>query len=141
MRNILIEAIAAVLLFVVSAGTMHAAGVQIIASKDVNITEISADDVKQIFLETQSSVGGARVKPVLQKGGPAHAAFCKEYIGKSDDDLQAYYKTLVFSGKGTEPKALAGDAAVISFVAMSKGVIAYVSDSAIVMGVNKLTVK
>ena len=81
------------------------------------------------------------MKPVLQKGGPAHEAFLKEYVGKSDDDLQQYYRTLVFSGKGIEPKTLASDAAVIAFVSMSKGVIAYVSASAIPMGVKKLTVK
>lgn len=130
---------ALVLAFATSA--LHAGGVQVIASKDVNIAEISAGDLKQIFLETQTSIGGTKVRPVLQKGGPAHAAFIKEYVGKSEDDLEAYYKTLVFSGKGAEPKMLAGDAAVISFVAMSKGVIAYVSDSAIIMGVNKITVK
>jgi len=141
MKTILQTITVAALFCVMAAGVVNAAGVQIIASKDVNVTEISADDLKQIFLETETSVGGAKVKPVLQKGGPAHAAFLKEYVGKSDDDLEAYYKTLVFSGKGSEPKALAGDAAVISFVAMSKGVIAYVSDSAIVMGVNKIAVK
>ncbi len=128
-------------LLAAAAGCVRAADVQIIASKDVNVAEISADDLKQIFLQTENSVGGAKVRPVLQKGGAAHEAFLKAYVGKSDDELQQYYKTLVFSGKGIEPKTLAGDAAVINFVALSKGVIAYVSDSAIVMGVNKIQVK
>ena len=141
MKTILHRSILAALAFVFAAGALHAADVQIIASKDVTVTEISADDLKRIFLETKTSVGDAKVKPVLQQGGPAHEAFVKEYVGKSEADLEAYYKGLVFSGKGVEPKTLSGDAAVMSFVAMSKGAIAYVSGSAIVMGVNKITVK
>jgi hypothetical protein len=140
MKTVL-QTLVVILLLVAAAGTVRAADIQIIASKDVNVSEISAADLKQIFLQTQSSVGGAKVKPVLQKGGPAHEAFLKDYVGKSDDDLQQYYKTLVFSGKGIEPKTLPGDAAVINFVALSKGVIAYVSDSAILIGVNKIHVK
>ncbi len=136
-----LQTLVVILLLVVAAGTVRAADIQIVASKDVNVSEISADDLKQIFLQNQNSVGGTKVKPVLQKSGPAHEAFLKEYVGKSDDDLQQYYKTLIFSGKGIEPKTVAGDAAVINFVALSKGAIAYVSDSAILIGVNKIHVK
>jgi small basic protein len=78
---------------------------------------------------------------VLQKGGPATQAFLKECLGKSEAELQDTYKELVFTGKANEPKMLASDAAVIAYVSMSKGVIAYVSASAIPMGVKKLTVK
>ena len=119
----------------------RAADIQIIASKDVTVTEISADDLKRIFLETKSSIGPAKVKPVMQQGGAAHEEFVKQVMGQSDEELKAYYKGLVFSGKGVEPKMLAGDAAVLSFVSMSKGAIAYVSKSAIIMGVNKIAVK
>ena len=123
------------------AAALHAGDVQVIASKDVAVSEVTGDDLKRIFLGTKTSLGDAKVHPVLQQGGPAHEAFVKGYVGKSDADLQAYYKALVFAGKGVAPKVLDSDAAVVSFVAMSKGTIAYVSGSAIVMGVNKLTVK
>jgi len=119
----------------------HAADIQVIASKDVEVTEISAEDLKQIFLETETSLGGAKVKPVLQRGGEAHEAFLKQILGKSGADLDEYYKSLIFSGKGAAPRVLASDAAVVSFVAMSKGAIGYVSAAAIPMGVKKITIK
>ena len=140
MKNLTRHILTAALLFVLVASA-QAGDVQIVASKDVNVNEISADDLKRIFLETKTSLGDAKVRPVLQQSGPVHEAFVKGYLGKSDADLQTYYKGLVFSGKGVEPKTLDGDAAVLSFVAMSKGAIAYVGASAIVMGVNKITVK
>ena len=140
MKNIIRQVLPAAV-FLGLALTARAADVQIIASKDVNVAEISADDLKRIFLETKTSLGDAKVRPVLQQGGAAHETFVKEYLGKSGADLEAYYKSLVFSGKGVDPKVLAGDAAVVSFVAMSKGAVAYVSCAAIVIGVNKITVK
>lgn len=122
--------------------SLPAADFQVIASKDVAADEISAEDLSRIFLLSKTSLPGAgHVTPVLQKGGPAHQAFLKECVGKTDAELQDAYKELVFTGKGNAPKALASDAAVIAFVSMSKGAIAYVSASAIPMGVKKLTLK
>ena len=120
---------------------LPAADFQIIASKDVAADEISASDLSDIFLLAKTSLGAAHVAPVLQKGGAAHQAFLKECLGKSDAELQDAYKELVFTGKANAPKALDSDAAVIAYVSMSKGAIAYVSASAIPMGVKKLTVK
>jgi len=128
-------------LVLITAAAAYANDIQVIVSKDVNVDEISAEDLKRVFLETKTSLGDAKVKPVLQQGGPVHEAFIKQYVGKSDSDLQEYYKGLVFSGKGVAPKVVASDAAVVSFVAMSKGAIGYVSASAIPMGVKKITVK
>jgi len=38
-------------------------------------------------------------EPVLEKGGAAHEAFVKEYLGKTDTALQTYYRGLVFMGR------------------------------------------
>lgn len=129
-------------LMAVTLQALPAADYQVIASKDVVADEISAADLERIFtLEKTSLNGNSHVVPVLQKGGPAHQAFLKDCVGKSDAELQEIYKGLVFTGKASEPKTLASDAAVIAFVSLSKGAIAYVSSSAIPMGVKKLTVK
>src|SRR5208283_1747487 len=49
----------------------------------------SLADEKAVFLEERSSIGSTHVEPVLQKDGPAHEAFLQEYLGMSDDNLQA----------------------------------------------------
>jgi len=77
----------------------------------------------------------------LAKGGPTHEAFLKEYLGKNDAALQAFYRSLVFTGKGSMPKALASDADVVAYVAKTKGAVGYVSAGASTDGVKTLQVR
>ncbi len=120
---------------------LPAADYQVVASKDVAVDEISAADLKKIFLLSKTSVGSGHIAPVLQQGGPAHQAFVKECLSETEQDLKDYYKELVFTGKAVAPKSMANDAAMIAFLSMGKGAIGYVSASAIPMGIKKITVK
>lgn len=119
----------------------RAAEVKVIANSGVKADSISSGDLKSIFLEDSDSLGGAHVEPVLSKGGAAHEAFLKEYLGKSDSALQAFYRSLVFTGKASMPKSLASDAEIVAYVAKTKGAIGYVSGSASTEGVKTLQVK
>ena len=130
----------AAILFIASLSA-RAADVKVIANNSVSISSVSLDDLKDVFLENKDSLGGSHVEPVLLKGGPAHEAFLKEFLGKNDSVLQTYYRSLVFSGKGDMPKALASDADVVAYVAKTKGAIGYVSSGASTEGVKTLTVK
>jgi hypothetical protein len=119
-----------------------AADVKVIANSGVSASSVSADELKGVFLATKTSLGdGSHVQPVLGKGGPVHDAFVKEYLGKTDAALQTYYRSLVFTGKGSMPKALGTDAEVVAYVAKTKGAIGYVSAGADTAGVKVLGVK
>jgi hypothetical protein len=118
-----------------------AADFQIVASKDVEVEQISAAELKKIFLLEKSTAGSKHVTPVVQQGGAAHAAFLKQCIGESDQALRDAYKEAAFTGKAVSPKTVASDAAMIAFLAMSKGAIGYVSADAIPIGVKKIAVK
>ena len=117
-----------------------AGDIKIIANPSVTVDTISEADIKRVFLE-KSSLGGAHVEPVLEKNGPVHMAFVKQYLGISDDDLQNYYRTLVFTGKGFMPKSLGTDADVVAHVARTRGAIGYVSSAANVEGVKTLAME
>jgi TonB family protein len=118
-----------------------AGNVTIIANPSVKAEAISAREVKSVFLGERNSLrDGTHVEPVLSKGGPAHEAFLKEYLGKNDDALQGYYRSLVFTGKGAMPKALRSDAEVVAYVAKTRGAIGYVSSTATLDGVRTLAV-
>jgi hypothetical protein len=119
----------------------HAAEIKIIANPSVTAGSVSAGDIKDVFLLDKDSLAGGHVEPVVSKGGPAHDAFLKEYVGKTDGALQALYRSLVFTGKASMPKALASDAEVVAYVAKTKGAIGYVSGDASSAGVKVLTVK
>jgi hypothetical protein len=118
-----------------------AADVIVIANPGVAAAELSADDVKEIFLGGKSAVGSTSVEPVLAQSGAAHDAFLKTYVGKSDTALRTHFKSLVFTGKASMPKSFASDAEIIRYVSNTKGAIGYVSAGAEVSGVKKITVK
>jgi hypothetical protein len=120
---------------------LAAADVKVIANPSVTETSISAGDLKLVFLETKSSVGGVHVEPVLAQSGAAHEAFLNQYVGKSDAALSAYYRSLVFTGKAAMPKTFATDAQVVAYVSKTKGAIGYVSSAAETAGVTTLAVK
>src|ERR1039457_2269205 len=103
---------AAIGLFAVS--NLSAADLKVIANPSVGASSVSVDDLKGVFLATKTSLSdGSHVEPVLEKGGPVHEVFVKEYLGKTDAALQTYYRSLVFTGKASMPKMVTSDADVV----------------------------
>ena len=129
----------AILLF--GALSARAADVKVIANPSVSVSSVSAGDVQAVFLLDADSLGGSHVVPVLEKDGPTHEAFLKAFLGRNDAALQAFYRSLVFTGKASMPKSLASDSEVVAYVAKTKGAIGYVSSGASTEGVKTLTVK
>jgi hypothetical protein len=120
---------------------MHAADVKVIANNSVAASSVSVGDLKDVFLLDKDSLGGSHVEPVLQNAGATHEAFLKAYLGKSNPVLQAYYRSLVFTGKASMPKVTAADAEAVAYVSKTKGAVGYVSAAASTDGVKTLEVK
>jgi len=117
-----------------------AGDVKVIANPSVKAESISARELKSLYLEEKSSLNGTHVEPVIEKRGPAHEAFLRDYLGQTDDELQKYYEALVFTGRGSMPKTVSSDAEVIAYVAKTKGAIGYVGTSANAEGVRTLAI-
>jgi len=127
---------------VVASPWAMAGSVKVIANSSISASAVSSDELKSVFLEERNSLAdGSHVEPVLAKSGAAHEAFVKQYLDKSDAALQTYYRSLVFTGKGSMPKAVGSDAEMVSYVAKTKGAIGYVSPEASAEGVKTLEVK
>lgn len=119
-----------------------AGNVKIIANSSVKADTISAEELKSVFLEETSSLrDGSHVEPVLARGGPAYETFVQDYLGKSQAALQLYYRSLVFTGKGSMPKSVASEAEVATYVAKTKGAIGCVGNGINAAGVKTLEVK
>jgi TonB family protein len=119
----------------------RASNVKVIANVNVPADTISAQELKSVFLAEKSSLrDGTRVEPVFAKGGPAHETFLREYLHESDDQLQNYFRSLVFSGRHSMPKSIGSDAEVVAYVAKNKGAIGYVSAEANTNGVKSLDI-
>jgi TonB family protein len=126
-RRLRVLLLAAGLLNCLCAGAL-AADVKVIANTSVKADIISSPELQRIFLQESSSLGdGTRVEPVIEKDGPVHKAFLHEYLGRTEEDFQTYYRALVFTGRGSMPKVLSSDAEVVAYVARTRGAIGYVS--------------
>ena len=117
------------------------AQVIVIANNSVKANEVSKNDLKDVFTGASTSIGGGNVVPILLKAGTAHEEFLQAYIGKNDAAYRAGWRSLVFSGQGTMPKSLEGDAAVVEFVAHNAGAIGYIGKASPHEGVKVLAVK
>jgi hypothetical protein len=141
MKNLYVISILAAGLALAARGAL-ADDIKVIANTSVGASDMTMDDLKGVFLATRTSFGDSgHVEPVLEKGGPAHETFLKDYVGKTDAALITYYRGLVFTGKGSMPKTLASDAEVVAYVARTRGAIGYVSASADTTGVKTLAIK
>lgn len=117
------------------------AQVIVIANPNVKASEVSKNDLKDVFTGATTSLGGANVVPILLKAGTAHEEFLQAYIGKNDTAYRAGWRSLVFSGQASMPKSVDGDAAVVDFVLHNSGAIGYVSKASPHEGVKVLTVR
>ena len=120
----------AIALLAAASGQALAQGFKMIANPSVQVDSITASDLKSIYLREKTSLGSVHVEPVFAKTGPAHEAFLRHLLGQTDSELQNYYRTLVFTGRGTMPKALDSDGEVVAYVARTHGAIGYVSPDA-----------
>jgi ABC-type phosphate transport system substrate-binding protein len=124
----------------ISTGRLQAQ-VIVIANPGVNATEISKNDLKDVFTGASTRVGGVNVVPILLKSGTAHQEFLQVYIGKNDTAYLAGWRSLVFSGQASMPKVLDTDAAVVQFVAHNPGAVGYIGKATPHDGVKVLAVR
>jgi ABC-type phosphate transport system substrate-binding protein len=119
----------------------RAAGYVVIAHPNLAGTAISGNDMRGIFLGAVTRVGGRSVQPVVARSGDAHKLFVADRLGKTESGLQNYFRTLVFTGKGSPPKSFATTDEIIQYVANTEGAIGYVSLDADLTGVVRLEPK
>lgn len=98
-----------------------------------NASAIDATAITKIFTgKSKSFSDGSKVGPVSQGSSSAIAKeFNKKALKKSSSQLKAYWSKLVFTGKGTPPKELSNDAAVLKHVASTPNAIGFVSPSSV----------
>jgi ABC-type phosphate transport system substrate-binding protein len=124
-----------------SAFSGHASAQLIIANPSVKSSTASKSDIRDIFTGAASSLkDGSHLTPILLKTGPTTDQFLTEYIGKTDAAFRASWRSLVFSGQATMPRAFDSDAAVVAYVAQNPGAIGYIGKSSPHEGVKVLEV-
>lgn len=121
-------------------GAAPAPEITIIAHPSVNVSTLTPEDIRLIYLRLKNALNGGRLEPALLRSGPAHQAFLRDYIGRSGPALETYYRSLLFSGKAPAPESFSSEAAMIEYVATTQGAIGYVSAAAVSSRVRTIAV-
>ncbi|MEP6960943.1 MAG: hypothetical protein ABI995_02635 [Acidobacteriota bacterium] len=104
----------------------------VIANSESHLSQISADDLRAVFLGVKTSLKDAgQVQPVLRRPGSELTQFSAIYLGKSEAALLTYYRSLVFTGKWSMPVALNSDTDVVAYVEKTRGAIGFVNAAAV----------
>jgi len=96
-----------------------------------SVDSLTAGQVKAIFLKKHLRFpNGEIATPVNQdENTHAYAEFARKALAKDPSQLKSYWSTRVFSGKGTPPETVGGDAAVKALVSNSPSAIGYINSS------------
>ena len=102
-----------------------------------NAAAVDSSSLSRIFLgKAKNFPGGGQVVAINQaESNTATAEFNDKVLRKSGSQLKSYWSKLVFTGKGTPPKALSSDAEVISFVSSNPNSIGYVDAASVTSAV------
>jgi ABC-type phosphate transport system substrate-binding protein len=124
-----------------SGSNANAADVSVIANASVKVTEVSSNELRDLFLGDKSALEGSKAIPVTLSKGGTHEAFLEQYVGKTDAAFKALWRKQVFTGKGTMPRSFDTEEALVAFVNATPGAVGYVSSSKAGAGVKVLKVK
>lgn len=104
--------------------------VLVVANPSVKADSISKSELRDVFTGATTRLkDGSKVKPVLLKQGPTHAAFVTGELSLSEVALLVGWRGLVFSGQGVMPKSFDSESAMVAFIAETPGAIGYISPS------------
>ncbi|MBU0992348.1 MAG: substrate-binding domain-containing protein [Proteobacteria bacterium] len=118
------------------------ADVLIIANKDVPDTTLSSDDVKKIFLgKNVQWSNNAHIIIVISKNEDIHKDFLKRYVKRTASQYKAYWRNMLFTGNGIEPRSFDSEEKLMEYVANTPGVVSYIDSGTVPVNVNTITVK
>lgn len=106
------------------AATAARADVVVVVSAKSAVTQLSKDQVADIFL----GQGGSQ-EPVDQDVAAMREEFYSKVTGRSAAQVKTHWAKLSFSGKGTPPKSVGGDEDVKKALAANPNAIGYIDKS------------
>ena len=109
------------------------AEVVVIVHRSNAVASMTADQVAQIFMGASTTFpGSGTATPIDQpEGSPTRDEFMAKVLEKTPAQFKAVWSRLIFSGKGTRPKAVAGNAEVRSAVAGDPAAIGFVDRASV----------
>lgn len=96
---------------------------------------MSADQVSSVFLGKTSALPSGKTAAPVDQSGATGSEFAQKVLGKTPSQVHSFWAKQMFTGRGTPPKKLGSDAAVVNFVKGHPGGIGYISGDSAPAGV------
>ena len=116
-------------LFFIFASMLLGAPYSVIISKKTAISTLTAEQIRDIYLQKRHSIGDQKIIPLNLIGqDPSRIAFENAVIGMGRDRLNAYWVKQHFQGK-TPPVTQPSHESIKAFVQNVEGAIGYIPSS------------
>jgi ABC-type phosphate transport system substrate-binding protein len=115
-------------------------GAVLIANPGVAAESLSADALKDIYNGKTKYWNGGQAVVIAVLPDKTDAAL-QQASGMEASQFKTFWQRLAFSGRGQEPKKADDAAALVAYVAATKGAIAIVPADAALTGVKKIEIK
>lgn len=102
-----------------------------------NNSSFDQSTIKKIFLGKTKSFSNGRSAILLSASpkDPVTEEFNEKVIGKSSNQVNAYWSKMIFTGKGTPPQEMSSTSEIISAISANPDAIGYVDASAVTSAV------
>jgi ABC-type phosphate transport system substrate-binding protein len=112
----------------------------VIANSSVAVGRLSAEELKNIYTDRTKYWGDGQAIIIVVLPDTTDDAL-QQASGMGASQFKTFWQRLAFSGRGSEPERVGNAAAVVAFVASTKGAIALVPTGTTLTGVKKIEIK
>ena len=141
MKSILLQI--GLLVALLMTGSLHALALDeavVIANSSVAADRLSAEELKNIYTDRTKYWDDGQAVIIVVLPGKTDAAL-QQASGMSGSQFKTFWQRLAFSGRGSEPEKAGDTAALVNFVASTKGAIALVPADARLTAVKVIQIK
>ena len=108
------------------------AEVVVVAHAKSEISAVTNDQLKDLFLGKSSKIGATEVRPVnLSDSSPIKMEFDEKVVGKDAGKMKAYWSNRIFTGQGKPLDQVDNEAAMIEWLGNNQNGIGYMSAGAV----------
>jgi ABC-type phosphate transport system substrate-binding protein len=98
----------------------------VVTGKNSAVNSLSENEVRQLFSGQLRSLGGQRVQAVdLPSSSKEREAFYQKLLGRTPEQMRAYWTRLIFTGQGQPPREVSGTQELTTLVGSSGDFIGY----------------
>lgn len=105
-------------------------GIIIVASPSISYSQISASDLRRVYLgKMKKWPNGMRIKVAQIKQGVLAESFSEQVMKKPLKKYKLYWKRVVAAGTGIPPRSFKTQHEILEYVRNTEGAMGYVSSS------------